>query len=191
MQQVTPQNIISITYQLVNNNSHRYDAPFLTIQFVDGTARQQDVSFQELLPYLKYLKVKADSLAKSVLAIVNYPYNVIIYYGDAIPNGEAGNIMTLTRDNGTADVVFTAASQVFEFFQNTLTFYNGSVIGIGTFKLPRTELDFLADWQLPAGALLLSANSVDAGLNWEVTCLFYAVAPTNFDFVRVEAIVIG
>jgi hypothetical protein len=69
----TPQNIVSITYQLLQQindpASVRGQLPALTIQFIDDNSvtRNKVVTFREMLPYLRYLHDKAVSLGQFVV----------------------------------------------------------------------------------------------------------------------------
>lgn len=86
----TPQNIISITYQLLQEvgvpTSIRGQMPVITIQFQNGTepVRNKVVNFFEMLPYLKMLKVRAVALGKQLSSNpeLTFDKKIVINYGD-------------------------------------------------------------------------------------------------------------
>lgn len=86
----TPENIVSITYQLkqqVNDPaSIRGQLPCLTIQFVDDNSvtRNKVVTFREMLPYLKYLHDKAISLGKVIVCDpeATFDYKIVFIVGE-------------------------------------------------------------------------------------------------------------
>lgn len=92
----TPQNIVSITYQLLQNSadptSIRAQLPALTIQFLDpdSVQRNKAVTFQEMLPYLRMLHVKAlaDGKVLTCFPESTFDKKIVILpgVGEVIPN---------------------------------------------------------------------------------------------------------
>lgn len=88
----TPGNIISITYQLLQEinvpQSIRGQMPVITIQFQDDSSivRSKVVSFQEMLPYLRYLKTKAVSLGKILSCVpeTTFDTKIVVEMADPI-----------------------------------------------------------------------------------------------------------
>lgn len=74
-------NIISITYQLLQEsgqpNSVRAQLPSLLVRFQDDQSviRVMVVGFNEMLPYLRMLKTKADSLGKDIVCNPSSTYD--------------------------------------------------------------------------------------------------------------------
>lgn len=107
-----PQNILSITYQLLQEISDplsiRGQLPALVIQFVDSDAivRQKVVGFNEMLPYLRYLKSKADSLGKVIICLPNTTYDkkIVITFGDP-PIAEATGNFVIANQSTVPELV--------------------------------------------------------------------------------------
>lgn len=85
----TPDNILSITYQLLQEpnvpGSIRGQMPVITIQFQENSVvRNKVVGFVEMLPYLKMLKKRADGLGKVITSnpAATFDKKIIINYGD-------------------------------------------------------------------------------------------------------------
>jgi hypothetical protein len=101
----TPQNIVSITYQLLQQVTDRLSVrgqlPVLTIQFEGNTGitRTKVVGFNEMLPYLRYLKVKADSLGKTIICNPpsTYDKKVVLKIGDISEEYVNGNYVVTNQ----------------------------------------------------------------------------------------------
>ena len=93
----TPQNIVSITYQLNkivgDPKSILAQMPILTVQYEENSIlRTKAVSFQELRPYLDYLQQRAISQNKVIVCDPEKYYNnkVVFEIGEPSSSGVAG-----------------------------------------------------------------------------------------------------
>lgn len=181
----TPQNIVSITYQLLQDFSDplsfRGQSPLLSIQFQDagGIVRQRAVSFQEMLPYLRYLKAKAVSLGFDLICTPasTYDKKIVISYG-VPPPAYLGNTISFTLDGVNFDAPKTltpiincvaGASPLRQVVANYSPF-------LVSFLLPVLNLDGtknpFADYNFPGEATQDNGLSYsDDGVNY--TCWYF------------------
>lgn len=178
----TPQNIISITYQLLQEpnvpTSIRGQMPILTIQFQDDNSviRTKCVEFREMLPYLRYLKDRATSLGKVLVSYPDTTYDkkIVITYGEG---SEGGDITTTFQLNG---VPFTADRQLADVFNvDTITadsVVNGFTPFIVNFQLPRKGGESVYDeYEFPANCIVQWSN---LGAIWVIDLTYYGIAAT-------------
>ena len=105
----TPDNIVSITYQLLQEvndpASIKGQMPILSIQFIENSVtRNKMVSFLELRPYLKYLNDRATALGKSIVCYppTTYDKKVVLEIGDASIVPITGSVIIEQDGAGTA-----------------------------------------------------------------------------------------
>lgn len=144
----TPQNIVSITYQLLQEinvpGSIRGQMPVITIQFqdADSIVRDRVVAFVEMLPYLRMLKEKADSLGKVLTCNppLTYDKKIVINYGDPA-TGEAVAVGLALSPADPCGAVPTVV-----FINHAPPFIVGDILYLdNATSIPVTGFDLVAD----------------------------------------------
>lgn len=189
-------NITSIDYQLEIEpgvyNSIQAGLPVIRINYEDsdGNNRVKGVLFEEMTPYLKYLKERADSLGKVLLSKPDdtYPEKIRIYYDDA--EGDTLDLNTMLGSSYpapeplTADYNLTPLSNCSKDSDSRLTLVNGINCDF-SFEIDAIEDASHPDGVLPfdvtfanlltrvdTGTLTINSVTLIAGPKWVINCTF-------------------
>lgn len=177
----TPDNIVSITYQLLQEvndpASIRGQMPILSVQFQDSSVvRNKMISFLEMKPYLNYLKARADALGKAVVCYppTTYDKKIVLEIGDASIVPITGSVIIEQDGAGTAlGGGFNAIAGCSIATGNSVDVQNFPCLF--EFKLPVVGegRDFEAEYEIAPNVLEIACGALINGANWDVTlCVF-------------------
>lgn len=183
----TPQNILTITYQLLQEvndpASVRAQLPILTVQFQDSNSvvRNKIIGFQEMLPYLRYLHVKALSLGKVIVCDPESTFDkkIVFTIGDAEAITVPGQI-TIVTPGSLVDAAFTLVYNLLSVTGNVLQASNTP--SIVQFSLPIINGgNVYNDYSFATSAGLIGATAVVNAGNWDITLFVFnnGAAPTT------------
>lgn len=175
----TPDNILSITYQLMQDITDpllvRGQMPCLSIQFEDtgGIVRTKMVSFGEMLPYLQMLKKRSDELGLVLLSNPESTFDkkVSITYGESPyePGLPADTIFQLDAADLPADSLAIMANCTFDEDTSTLTITDRNFPAFFTMEFPVVNIDnlnsFLADYSIGSYTTALNGKFAIGQIN--------------------------